>query len=160
MALMPAFHPKSAYEGLSLHPSTPRFGVGRTSQDTVARNSLPPVWVNVWLDPCPGGVALSSVQPCLSQSPVQLVIYILVTCSIMPSSSASFPTPESTYTQSLSQGLLLWDPKLNWGFPGGTSGKEPACQRRTHKTGRFDTWIRKIPWRRAWQPTLIFMLWA
>ena len=137
-----------------------REGPARTLWPETAFHQCWAVWVNVWLDPCPGGVALSSVQTCLSQSPVQLVIYILVTCLIMPSSSASFPNPESTYTQSLSQGLLLWDPKLNWGFPGGTSGKEPACQRRTHKTGRFDTWIKKIPWRRAWQPTLIFMLWA
>ena len=135
-------------------------GPARTLWPETAFHQCWAVWVNVWLDPCPGGVALSSVQTCLSQSPVQLVIYILVTCLIMPSSSASFPNPESTYTQSLSQGLLLWDPKLNWGFPGGTSGKEPACQRRTHKTGRFDTWIKKIPWRRAWQPTLIFMPWA
>ena len=40
------------------------------------------------------------------------------------------------------------------GFPGGTSGKEPACQCRRHKRRRFDPWVRKIPWRRAQQPTL------
>ena len=38
------------------------------------------------------------------------------------------------------------------GFPGGTSGKEPACRGRRH-----ETWVwslgGKIPWRRAWQPT-------
>ena len=39
------------------------------------------------------------------------------------------------------------------GLPGGTSGKEPACQYRRHKRCRFDPWIGKIPWRRAWQPT-------
>ena len=22
----------------------------------------------------------------------------------------------------------------------------------------FDLWVRKIPWRRAWQPTLVFLL--
>ena len=33
------------------------------------------------------------------------------------------------------------------GFPGGTSGKEPACQFRRHKRRRFDPWVRKIPWR-------------
>ena len=38
-------------------------------------------------------------------------------------------------------------------FPGGTSSKEPACQCRRHKRFRFDPWVRKIPWRRAWQPT-------
>ena len=40
-----------------------------------------------------------------------------------------------------------------WGFPGGASGKEPTCQHRTHKRRGFDPWIRKVPWRRAWQPT-------
>ena len=39
------------------------------------------------------------------------------------------------------------------GFPGGTSAKESACQCRRHKRLRFDPWVRKIPWRRAWQPT-------
>ena len=31
-----------------------------------------------------------------------------------------------------------------WGFPGGTSSKELP-------------WARKIPWRRAWQPTPVFL---
>ena len=44
------------------------------------------------------------------------------------------------------------------GFPGGTSGKEPACQCRRHKRPGFDPWVRKIPWRRAWQPTPVFLL--
>ena len=34
----------------------------------------------------------------------------------------------------------------------GTSGKDPACQYR-FKSGGFDPWIRKIPWRRTWKPT-------
>ena len=43
------------------------------------------------------------------------------------------------------------------GFPGGASGKEPACQCWRHKKHGFDPWVRKIPWRRAWQPTLVFL---
>ena len=43
------------------------------------------------------------------------------------------------------------------GFPGGTSGKEPACQFRRHKRYRFDPWVGKIPWLRAWQPTPVFL---
>ena len=30
------------------------------------------------------------------------------------------------------------------GFPGGASGKEPACQCRRHKRHGFDPWVRKI----------------
>ena len=44
-----------------------------------------------------------------------------------------------------------------WGFPGGTTGKKPICQRRRHKGYRFDPWIGKISWRRAWQPTPVFL---
>ena len=43
------------------------------------------------------------------------------------------------------------------GFPGGTSGKEPACQCRRHENHGFDSWVGKIPWRRAWLPTPIFL---
>ena len=43
------------------------------------------------------------------------------------------------------------------GFLGDTSGKEPACQCRRHKRHRFDPWVGKTPYRRAWQPTLVFL---
>ena len=43
------------------------------------------------------------------------------------------------------------------GFPGGASGKELVCQCRRYKRHRFDLWLRKIPWRRAWKPTLVFL---
>ena len=42
-------------------------------------------------------------------------------------------------------------------FPGGATGKEPACQYRRHKKRGFDPWIGKIPWRRAWQLTPVFL---
>ena len=44
------------------------------------------------------------------------------------------------------------------GFLGGASGKEPACQCRRLKRRGFDPWVRKIPWRRAWQLALVFLL--
>jgi len=43
------------------------------------------------------------------------------------------------------------------GFPGGASGKEPACQCRRHKRCGLDPWVRKITWRRAWQPTPVLL---
>ena len=33
--------------------------------------------------------------------------------------------------------------------------KESACQSRTHK--KFDPWVQKIPWRRTWQPSPVFL---
>ena len=46
---------------------------------------------------------------------------------------------------------------LIWGFPGGTSGREHTCQCRKHERCGFAPWVRKIPWRRAWQPTPVFL---
>ena len=61
--------------------------------------------------------------------------------------------------------LAIWicEPLHRWytchspGFPGGASGKEPACLRRRHKRCRFNPWVGKIPWRRAWQSSPVFL---
>jgi len=42
-------------------------------------------------------------------------------------------------------------------LPRRCSGKESACQCRGHRRRRFDPWIGKIPWRRKWQPTPMFL---
>ena len=42
------------------------------------------------------------------------------------------------------------------GFLGGTSGKEPACQRRRHRRHGLESWVRKVPWRTR-QPTPVFL---
>ena len=39
--------------------------------------------------------------------------------------------------------------KGSLGYPGGASGKEPACQCWRQKRCRYDPWVRKIHWRRA-----------
>ena len=43
------------------------------------------------------------------------------------------------------------------GFPGDTSGKEFLWQWRRCKRHGFSLWVRKIPWRRKWQPTPVFL---
>ena len=40
------------------------------------------------------------------------------------------------------------------GLPWCLNGKEPACQWRRH---RFNLWVEKIPWRRKWQPSPVFL---
>ena len=40
-------------------------------------------------------------------------------------------------------------------FPGGSSGKETTYQCRLDI--RDAGWVRKIPWKRAWQPTSVFL---
>jgi len=43
------------------------------------------------------------------------------------------------------------------GFPRGASGKDPTCQCRRHNRPGLSPWVGKIPWRRAWQPTPVFL---
>ena len=54
------------------------------------------------------------------------------------------------------RGLSNWT-ELNWGLPRQHSCRELACQCRWHKRGGFNPWVRKIPWRRKWQPTPVFL---
>ena len=54
-------------------------------------------------------------------------------------------------------GKMFSNKSLGLGFPGGASGKEPACQCRRHKRHRFDPWVGKTPWRRRWQPTPVIL---
>ena len=49
------------------------------------------------------------------------------------------------------------DLRFLMGFPDVISGEEPACQCRKCKRRGFDPWIRKIPWRTAWQHTPVFL---
>ena len=43
---------------------------------------------------------------------------------------------------------------FSMGFPGGSDGKESVLQ---CGTPGFDPWVRKIPWRRKWKPTPVFL---
>ena len=45
---------------------------------------------------------------------------------------------------------MYWMPRLPWWL----SGKESTCQCRSLG---FNLWIQKIPWRRKWQPTPVFL---
>ena len=56
---------------------------------------------------------------------------------------------EKTYLKSEYMALLI--------FPGGASGKKPACQCRRCKRHGFGPWVRKMPWRRKWWTTPVFL---
>ena len=69
-------------------------------------------------------------------------------CANDSSSLSSEWAPSSQKTNQYSPicpviGLLRW-----------LRGKESACQCRRHS---FNLWVRKIPWRRKWQPTPVFL---
>ena len=42
-------------------------------------------------------------------------------------------------------------------FPSGTSGKERTCQCRRCQRRGFNPGVGKMPWRRKWQPTPVFL---
>ena len=47
---------------------------------------------------------------------------------------------------------------MNLGFPGGSDGKESACNAGDlGSIPRFNPWKGKIPWRRTWQSTPVFL---
>ena len=68
--------------------------------------------------------------------------------SVMPSSHLGSPFTKNLITYLLS---------AQSGFPGGAGGKEPTCQCRRHKRYGFGPWVWRIPSRRAWQPTSVFL---
>ena len=43
------------------------------------------------------------------------------------------------------------------GLPRRLSGKVSTCQCRSHWRHGLDPWVGKIPWRRKWQPTSVFL---
>ena len=43
---------------------------------------------------------------------------------------------------------------LVMGIPWWLSGKESACQ---YRRCEFNPWVRKIPWRKKWKPTPLFL---
>ena len=55
--------------------------------------------------------------------------------------------PQTTDHGGHNDQIWLTDFHFQWGFPGGVSSKEPACQCRGHKRCCFDPCIGRIPWR-------------
>ena len=49
--------------------------------------------------------------------------------------------------------------QVSWSFPGGSVVKAPPANTggTVSQSGQFSPWVGKIPWRRKWQPTPIFL---
>ena len=61
------------------------------------------------------------------------------------------------FTTEAGKHVLLAD-KINFlNTRGGTCGKESTCNYRRSKRCRFHSWVRKIPWKRKWQPSPVFL---
>jgi len=82
--------------------------------------------------------------PFLSDYTDFLILSVLVSCftrDLFTSSKLSYTLPYNC-----SYGLLRRH-----------SGKESACQCWRYKSHRFDSWVRKSPGKRKWQPTPVFL---
>ena len=65
-----------------------------------------------------------------------------------------------THSSFIQQTFILPTYSKYWHFPGGDSGEELTCQCRRPKRPKrrgFNPCVRKIPWRRKWQPTPVFL---
>ena len=79
-------------------------------------------------------------------------------CFLAPAESRAFTTaPVASSIIIVSVSLSVYRYTAPWGFPGGANGKELAHQCKRQKRHGFDPWVRKIPWRRSWQPTPVFL---
>ena len=85
-------------------------------------------------------------------------------CSLLPTlpPCCSAPAPGPLHKWSfclmcLGQSCFLRNSSLILTLAGGASDKEPACQCRGCQRCGFSPWVTKIPWRRAWQPTPVFL---
>ena len=70
-------------------------------------------------------------------------------CGILTRWPGIEPTPSALEDRVLTSGPL--------GIPGGACGKESASQCRSRGRCRFDPWVGKIPLRRKWHPTPVFL---
>jgi len=61
------------------------------------------------------------------------------------------PGPESYFC------VLPWMDRRQGRLPRYCNGKESTCQCRRHKRHRFNSWVKKIPWSRKWQPAPVFL---
>ena len=106
-------------------------------------NTLPTMWL---------------LKLILIQKNIQSKSYILKSLEVAPLSMIMLPTGYickfSSASHFSSQSLTFLIYKTGIGLPWWLSGKESTCQCRRHG---FDPWVRKIPWRRKWQPTPAFL---
>jgi len=64
---------------------------------------------------------------------------------------SGLPFPSPGVSQSIFCSSIWF---LTLGFPGGLVSKESTCNA---GRPRFSPWVGKIPWRRKWQPTPVFL---
>ena len=124
------------YEHMPL-PETPRVSQAIWDQSLLVSLFLSP---GSW---CTQGFVCAlqeSVSPVLWKFCNQIPLASKVKFSGIILSAPLFPAP-----------LLLWASQL------ALVVKKPTCQWKSHRSRRFDPWVGKIPWRKKWLPTPVFL---
>ena len=144
--------------------------VHKLEHPTTIPTSLSPHFLPVLSHSAPATLDISPSQPrhTITPGPLHLPFLHMATWFwSVPSSTDG----ETVYFNGSEQGL--WSQvglkSQLYHFPGGTTqavpdgypdvanGNESTCQCRRCKRCEFDPWVGKIPWRRAWQPTPVFL---
>ena len=99
---------------------------------------------------------LSQAPPAKKKSQYAKVPYFRVACP-SPHQSSLLTSFQMMSPGTPRRKTTFWVPGISTIPPGGTCGKENACQCRGHKRGSSNPWLRKMPWRRKWQPTPVFL---
>ena len=112
----------------------------------------------------PNSVQLVLEQPCFEEA-AQLRWVLVLTLTSTRHSYPFLPAQDSQERDPRWEGscsLLTWLRKQKLclsqkGLPRWLNGKESACRCSRHRRCGFSPWVGKIPWRRKWQPTPVFL---
>ena len=110
--------------------------------------------------PCPSPTP--GVHP--NSCPLSWWCHPTISSSVVPFSSCPQSLPASWSFQ-MSQLCIRWPKYWSFNFnispssehPGLISFRMALCKCRRHRRCGFDPWVRKIPWRRKWQPTPVIL---
>ena len=110
-------------------------------------NQLETAWFWLWNGPPPAAQAapLLGIPTCAVTTVSILILSISPACHF--------------FYAGISQGSLSLHkgPAVSFELPRWLSGQESTCQCRRHRRHRFDPWVGKIPWRKKWQSTPVFL---
>ena len=136
------------------------FTSGGQSIRAPASASVLPMNVQSWFSLGLTGLILLAVQGTLKVGGINSLVlslcipmYLLSSFNIL---SAFYADIVSFCFKKLRHQFIIFH-LTNDRLPGWLSGKEPACQCRRHERLEFCSWVGKIPWRRKWQPILVFL---
>ena len=121
------------------------------------------LWGHCWVEPCLQHRLSKCKVQCAADSEESPKVFLFVHFSDSSTKVEVLREVGSLCSWASVFSSVWWGIKITtcssiWnGFPGSAVGKEPACQCSRRKRHGFNPWVGEIPWRRAWQPTAVFL---